>query len=56
MGLGTREAFLIFSLSLIGISSQMAVAFSILYLIVGYWIIGFLGFVFWLKKPVKLKI
>jgi uncharacterized protein (TIRG00374 family) len=56
MGLGTRDAFLIFSLSLIGVSSQIAIVFSLLYLIVGYWIIGFLGFVFWLRKPVKLKI
>lgn len=56
MGLGTREAFFIFSLSLIGISSQMAVAFSVLYLIVGFWLAGILGFIFWIKKPVKLKI
>jgi hypothetical protein len=56
MGVGTRDAFLILSFSVIGASSQMAIAFSIIYLIISYWLAGILGLVFWMRNPVKLKI
>lgn len=55
MGLGTREAFFIFIFAMIGIGSQQAISFSLLYLIVGYWMIAMIGLLFWFRNPIKLK-
>ncbi len=55
MGLGTREAFFIFIFAMIGIGSQQAVSFSLLYLIVGYWMIAMIGLLFWFRNPVRLN-
>jgi uncharacterized protein (TIRG00374 family) len=54
-GIGTREAFLIFSLGLIGITAESAVAFSILYLLT-YCVNGSAGLVFWLRDPIKIDV
>ena len=54
-GFGTREAFLIFALGLIGIASESVIAFSISYIIIAYWTIGLVGLLFWIRDPVKLK-
>ncbi len=53
-GLGTREATVIYFFSVIGIASAQAVGFSIAYLIAGTYLTSLLGFVLWLRNPVKL--
>lgn len=53
-GIGTRDAALIFFLSLASISSVSAVSFSLMILFTGY-VSGLFGLVFWLKNPVDLK-
>ena len=54
-GLGTRDAALLFLLSLIGINSEKAVTFSllILFMLLFY---GLIGLVCWLKKPLKFNV
>jgi uncharacterized protein (TIRG00374 family) len=54
-GLGTREAAAIYFFSVVGISSAYAVSFSITYLIMGTYLTSFVGFIFWLRNPVKLR-
>ncbi len=54
-GIGTRDAFLVFSLGLIGVSPELAIALSIVYLVLGYWINAAMGLFFWLKDPVRLR-
>ncbi|MFH1754155.1 MAG: lysylphosphatidylglycerol synthase transmembrane domain-containing protein [Candidatus Latescibacterota bacterium] len=54
-GLGTREAAVIYFFSVVGISSAYAVSFSITYLIMGTYLTSILGFIFWLRNPVKLR-
>ncbi len=54
-GIGTRDAFMVFSLGLIGISPEAAIAFSILYLVLGYWINALVGFFFWMRDPIRLN-
>lgn len=53
-GIGTRDAALIFFLSLASISYVSAVSFSLMILFTGY-VSGLFGLVFWLKNPVDLK-
>jgi len=53
-GIGTREAAIIFFLSFIGITAEVAFSFSILMLIVDY-MIGLIGFLIWLKNPIKIS-
>jgi len=55
-GLGTREATMIFLLSFFGISAEIAVAFSVLYLIFNLWIFVPVGALFWYRKPVKINL
>lgn len=55
-GIGTREAFLIFTFGIIGIAKESAIAFSISYLVLAYWSVGLVGLIFWLREPVKIKI
>jgi len=54
-GLGTREAALITLFSLIEIDKGSAVAFSLVYMVLSGWSFALLGFVFWLKNPMKLR-
>jgi uncharacterized protein (TIRG00374 family) len=53
-GLGTREATVIYFFSVIGLTSAQAVSFSITYLIAGTYLTSILGFVLWLRHPIKL--
>jgi len=53
-GLGTRDATVVYFFSLIGIASAEAVGFSIGYLLMGTYLTSLVGFLFWLKNPVKL--
>jgi len=55
-GLGTREAFMILALSLAGIASGTATAFSLLYMILAYWSLAVVGLVFWLNDPVEISL
>jgi uncharacterized protein (TIRG00374 family) len=52
-GIGTRDAALIFLFGLQGISAESAVAFSILYLFLSYWLVALAGAIFWIRHPVK---
>jgi len=52
-GIGTRDAILIFLFSKVGLSSESAVAFSIM--ILGVYVFnGVIGFFAWMKYPIKL--
>lgn len=53
-GLGTREATVIYFFSVIGLSSAEAVGFSIAYLVLGTYVTALLGFLLWLRNPVRL--
>ncbi len=53
-GLGTREATVIYFFSIVGISNAQAVGFSLTYLIMGTYLTSLMGFIFWLRNPVKL--
>lgn len=53
-GLGTRDATVIYFFSVIGLSSAVAVSFSIGYLLVGTYLTSMVGFIMWIRHPVKL--
>jgi hypothetical protein len=53
-GVGTRDAVLILMFTLLGISSSLAVSFSIMILILNY-IMNLFGVLFWIKNPFKLS-
>jgi len=53
-GIGTRDATVIFLFGLVGIGSQKALGFSLLYLVVFALAVGVWGAVHWFKSPVKL--
>lgn len=52
-GIGTRDAAMIFFMSLVSIKKEAAVAFSLMILITIY-ILALPGLVYWLKHPTKL--
>ncbi len=52
-GLGTREALLIYLLSLLGISADRSVAFSLVAFLTNYVSYAILGLVLWMKKPLR---
>ena len=52
-GIGTRDAALIFLFGLQDIPAESAVAFSILYLFLSYWLVALAGAVFWIRNPVQ---
>jgi hypothetical protein len=52
-GIGTRDVALIFLFSLQGVSAESAVAFSILYLFMSYWLVALAGALFWIQHPVR---
>jgi glycosyltransferase 2 family protein len=53
-GIGTRDVALIFLFGLKGISPEQAVAFSLLYLFMSYWLIALIGAAVYLRYPVTL--
>jgi glycosyltransferase 2 family protein len=53
-GIGTRDLALIYLFGLQGVSPEAAVAFSILYLFICYWMIGIIGILVWLKYPIRI--
>ncbi|MCK9580876.1 MAG: flippase-like domain-containing protein [Methanoregula sp.] len=53
-GIGTRDVALIFLFALKGISPEQAVAFSLLYLFMSYWLIALIGAVVYFRYPVTL--
>jgi uncharacterized protein (TIRG00374 family) len=53
-GIGTRDAALIFLFGLQGISAESAVAFSLLYLFMSYWLIALIGALLWIKNPITM--
>ena len=54
-GIGTREVSLLFFLSLFGVAAETAVAFSVLLLLLGYVLVGAVGFALWLRNPVRFR-
>ncbi|OGY48522.1 MAG: hypothetical protein A3B89_00365 [Candidatus Buchananbacteria bacterium RIFCSPHIGHO2_02_FULL_40_13] len=54
-GLGTRDAALLFLFSLININSEKTITFSLLILFMSL-LYGLIGFICWLKKPLKLNL
>lgn len=50
LGLGTREASLVFLFSLVGVKSEVALTYSFLLFFSFYILIGFLGYLGWLFK------
>ena len=54
-GLGTREATVVYFFSAIGVARAPAVGFSIAYLLIGTYLTALIGFLLWLRYPVKLR-
>lgn len=54
-GLGTRDAAVIYCFSVVGIGSAEAVAFSLLYVVLGTYLVAGVGFVAWLFRPSKVR-
>ena len=53
-GIGTRDVALIFLFGLKGISPEQAVAFSLLYLFMSYWLIALIGAAVYFRYPVAI--
>jgi len=53
-GIGTRDVALIFLFGLQGIPAEQAIAFSLLYLFMSYWLIALIGVGVYLKYPVRI--
>jgi uncharacterized protein (TIRG00374 family) len=53
-GIGTRDAALIFLFGLRDIPPESAVAFSLLYLFMSYWLVALVGAIFWIRNPIKM--
>lgn len=54
-GIGTRDAGVIFLFSFLSISAETAIAFSILYLTVGYLVPAMIGGLLFMKNPIKIN-
>lgn len=54
-GIGTRDAAAIYFFSVVGIASAQAVGFSLLYALVGTYMLAAGGFVAWLLKPARFR-
>ena len=54
-GLGTRDATVIFFFSVVGLSGASAVGFSLGYLLIGTYATALIGFVMWLRYPLRTK-
>ncbi len=53
-GIGTRDMALIFLFGLKDISAEQAVAFSLIYLFMSYWLVALIGAGIYLKYPIKI--
>jgi hypothetical protein len=53
-GIGTRDVALIFLFGLRGTSAEQAVAFSLIYLFMSYWLIALIGALVYLRYPVTI--
>jgi hypothetical protein len=53
-GIGTRDVALIFLFGLKGISPEQAIAFSLLYLFMSYWLIALIGAAIYFRYPVSI--
>jgi glycosyltransferase 2 family protein len=53
-GIGTRDVALIFLFGLKGISPEQAVAFSLLYLFMSYWLIALIGAGVYFRCPIEI--
>lgn len=53
LGLGTRDAAMIFFFSFISLPAELAISFSLLLLFINYFITGFAGLLIWFKNPIK---
>jgi glycosyltransferase 2 family protein len=53
-GIGTRDVALIFLFGLKGITAEQAVAFSLIYLFMSYWLIALIGAAVYLRYPIKI--
>jgi uncharacterized protein (TIRG00374 family) len=53
-GIGTRDIALIFLFGLKGIAPEQAVAFSLLYLFMSYWLVALIGAAVYLRYPVTI--
>jgi hypothetical protein len=53
-GIGTRDIALIFLFGLKSISAEQAVAFSLIYLFMSYWLIALIGAGVYLKYPIEI--
>ncbi|MEW6295745.1 MAG: lysylphosphatidylglycerol synthase transmembrane domain-containing protein [Candidatus Diapherotrites archaeon] len=52
-GIGTRDAALIFLFSFIGLAKEQAIAFSLVYLFVGYFLIALAGGLLFFRESIK---
>ena len=53
-GIGTRDMALIFLFGLKGVSAEQAVAFSLLYLFMSYWLIALIGVGVYFRYPIEI--
>ncbi len=54
-GIGTRDVSLVFLLSFVSVSSESAVALSLLFFFTGYVLVSFFGFMFFLRRPISMR-
>jgi hypothetical protein len=54
-GIGTRDMALIYFLSLVSVSSEVAISLSLSILFFDYILIALLGLIIWARNPVKLR-
>jgi hypothetical protein len=52
-GLGPREAAIVFFFSVLGIPAPQALAFSLVYWLVGTVLTSLIGLVYWLRRPIR---
>lgn len=52
-GLGTRDATVIYFFSVVGAGRAEAVGFSLAYLLIGTYLTALVGFLYWLRHPVR---
>lgn len=52
-GLGTRDATVIFFFAAVGVGGAEAVGFSLTYLLIGTYLTALVGFVLWLRSPIR---
>src|SRR3989344_3685392 len=53
-GIGTRDVSLVFLLSFVSVASEGAVALSLLFFFTGYVLVAFFGFMFFLRRPIRV--